>query len=61
MEESMFCDENGKPFPRTNKFDMELYSKELEKQSEENETVSKINSIYKNKIIVPLNNGKLYY
>lgn len=34
-EESMFCDENGKPFPRTNKFDMELYNKELEKQAEE--------------------------
>lgn len=24
-QESMFCDENGKPLPRKNKFDMTLY------------------------------------
>lgn len=29
-EESMFCDENGKPLPRKNKFDKGLYKKVLE-------------------------------
>lgn len=34
-EESMLCDENGKSFPRTNKFDMDLYNKILEEGMKE--------------------------
>lgn len=34
-EESIFCDENGKPLPRKNKFDMALYEAKAGIQEEE--------------------------